>query len=77
MNTEDSFFEDGDLDRKPRELGRFFGNQDEAAFWSYRLTTSGYPAKRQGRCVWFSTDQLQTAAVEMASRFGFQEFAES
>jgi hypothetical protein len=59
----------------PEQIGRVFESQDQATCWSRRLTVSGYPAKRRGRCVWLSTENLQTAAVEMVIRFGFEEFA--
>ncbi len=77
MRTEDVYLSDAELSRRPQELSRYFNNEDEASFWSKRLSTSGYPAKRRGRCVWFSTEHLQTAAVEMAARFGFEEFFNS
>jgi len=57
----------------PDLVGREFDSQEHATEWTRRLAVSGYPAKRRGRKVWFSTDDLQPAAIKMAIRFGFDE----
>ena len=57
----------------PTQLGRAFDSQREAIVWARRLVVSGYPAKRHGRNVWTSTENLQPAAVKMAMQFGFEE----
>jgi citrate lyase beta subunit len=70
LNTEETA---PDLQTVPDQIGRTFSSQQEAVTWARNLVVSGYPAKRQGRFVWSSTEDLQPAAVKMVMRLGFEE----
>ena len=56
----------------PERIGRVFESQQEAAHWTLLLTVAGYPVKRRGKSVWFSSANLQETAVAKAMDFGFE-----